>query len=114
MLQKNMNEKDFYPRWADEFNGAVTICNRQGIIVYMNRQSETQFAKYGGKKLLGKSLIDCHPEPSRTQLLEMLEKPTENKYIFEKNGKKKLVVQSPWIENSRFMGVVEISVYLPE
>lgn len=109
-----MSETDFYPKWADEFNAAVTVCNRQGIIVYMNRQSEAQFAKYGGKQLLGKNLIDCHPGPSRTQLLEMLEKPTENKYISEKNGKKKLVVQSPWIEKGEFKGVVELSFFLPE
>ncbi|HDR52889.1 MAG TPA: PAS domain S-box protein [Mariniphaga anaerophila] len=105
--------KGFYPKWADEFPGAVTVCDRAGIVVYMNRESERQFSKYEGKKLLGKSLIECHPEPARTQLLQMLEKPTENKYISEKNGRKKLVVQSPWIENGEFKGVVEISVYLP-
>ena len=22
--------------WAEEFNGAVTVCDREGIIVYMN------------------------------------------------------------------------------
>ncbi|WP_372950461.1 hypothetical protein [Mariniphaga sp.] len=109
-----MIDKDFYPKWADEFPGAVTICNRQGIIVYMNRQSEIQFEKYGGKKLFGQSLIECHPEPARTQLLQMLEKPTENKYISEKNGRKKLVVQFPWMENDEFKGVVELSIFLPE
>jgi hypothetical protein len=44
----------------------------------------------------------------------MLEKPTENKYITEKNGKKKLVIQSPWMEKNEFLGVVELSVFLPE
>lgn len=84
-----MNELENHFNWVDEFSGAVTVCNRQGIIVYMNRQSEIQFENYGGKKLLGESLINCHPEPAKTQLLEMLEKPTENKYISEKKRPKK-------------------------
>lgn len=109
-----MKANSFLPDWIYEFTGSVTVCNRQGIIVYMNRQSEIQFEKYGGKNLFGQSLIECHPEPARTQLLQMLEKPTENKYISETNGKKKLVVQSPWIENDEFRGVVELSVFLPE
>jgi hypothetical protein len=55
----------------------------------MNSESKKQFVKYGGEQLMGKNLIDCHPEPSRTLLLQMLEKPVENKYITEKNGQKK-------------------------
>lgn len=42
--------------WADGFNGAITVCNREGIIVYMNDYSIKQFKKYGGKKLLGTNL----------------------------------------------------------
>jgi nitrogen-specific signal transduction histidine kinase len=97
-----MNRKENCFNWIDEFNGAVTICNRQGIIVYMNRQSEIQFKKYGGKKLFGQSLIDCHPEPARTQLLKMLEKPTENKYITEKNGKKSWLYNLPGWKKTNF------------
>jgi hypothetical protein len=44
----------------------------------------------------------------------MLEVPTNNKYISESNGSKKLVMQFPWIEKDDFKGVVEISAPLPE
>jgi len=108
-----MKEIKCCPDWAYEFPGAVTVCNRDGIIIYMNSESKKQFVKYGGEQLLGKNLVDCHPEPSRTLLLQMLEKPVENKYITEKNGQKKLVVQAPWIEDGNFSGVVELSVFLP-
>jgi PAS domain S-box-containing protein len=108
-----MTEDKRYPNWVDEFPGSVTVCDRSGIIVYMNSESVKQFVKYGGEQLLGKNLIDCHPDPSRSLLMQMLEKPFENKYITEKNGQKKLVVQAPWIEGEEFLGVVELSVYLP-
>lgn len=49
-----MNRKENCFNWVDEFNGAVTICNRQGVIVYMNQQSEIQFKNTEAKSCLGK------------------------------------------------------------
>ncbi len=99
--------------WTDEFNGAVTVCDRKGIVVYMNEISKKQFIKYGGDDLIGKSLIDCHPEPARKLLLKMLEKPIHHAYTTEKAGKRKQIYQTPWMENGEFKGVVEISFELP-
>jgi len=98
--------------WADEFNGAVTVCNREGIIVYMNRVSIEQFKNSGGKMLLGTNLLDCHPEPARTKLMQMLQKPVDHMYTTEKRGIKKIIYQTPWRENGEFRGVIEISFLL--
>ncbi len=99
--------------WMDEFEGAITVCDRSGIIVYMNETSKAQFQKSGGADLIGKSLLDCHPEPSKSMLKQMLQKPMRNAYTVEKNGKKKQILQTPWIEHGEFKGVVEISFELP-
>jgi transcriptional regulator with PAS, ATPase and Fis domain len=98
--------------WEEEFNGAITICDRNGIIVYMNQYSINQFKKYGGEKLLGTNLLDCHPEPSKSKLREMLESPGENMYTSEKEGRKKIILQTPWLRKGVFSGVVEISFQL--
>ena len=99
--------------WAEEFNGAVTVCDKDGIIVYMNQYSIRQFKKYGGKKLLGTNLLDCHPEPSKTKLKNMLENQEENMYTTESsNGLKKLIFQTPWRINNEFNGIIEISFKL--
>ena len=112
LLQKMiMNRVDV--NWMDEFGGAITVCNTEGIIVYLNDFSIRQFKKYGGEKLLGSNLLDCHPEPSKTKLREMLKEPTENTYTTEKNGVKKVITQKPWMENGTFCGVVELSFELP-
>ena len=100
--------------WTEEFNGAITVCDREGIIVYMNRFSIEQFSKYGGEKLLGTNLLDCHPEPSKSKLKEMLEAPVENMYTTEKNGIRKIIFQTPWIQNGEFAGVVELSFKLDQ
>lgn len=107
-----MSLQEVDANWADGFDGAITVCNREGIIVYMNDFSIKQFEKYGGNKLMGTNLLDCHPEPSKSKLKEMLQEPMNNMYTTEKNGIKKLIRQTPWMLNGEFVGVVEISFQL--
>ena len=99
--------------WTDGFIGAITVCDCDGIVVYMNDLSKKQFAKSGDSDLLGKSLIDCHPEPARSLLLKMLAEPTPNSYTIEKKGIRKMIHQTPWMEDGEFKGVVELSFEIP-
>jgi transcriptional regulator with PAS, ATPase and Fis domain len=99
--------------WTDGFLGAITVCDREGIVVYMNDRSKIQFDKDGGESLVGRSLVDCHPEPARTFLKKMLVEPITNSYTIEKNGIRKMIHQTPWMEKGEFMGVVEISFEIP-
>ena len=99
--------------WLKEINAVVTICNNHGIIVYMNEKSEKVFKNDGGKDLLGKSLFDCHPEPALTKLKEMLNDGSTNVYTIEKNGKKKIIYQTPWFKENVIEGMVEISYEIP-
>jgi transcriptional regulator with PAS, ATPase and Fis domain len=99
--------------WIHGLDAAITICDKKGIIVYMNRKSAESFAKEGGKKLIGSSLIDCHPEESKKILMEMLKTGKENIYSIEKNGIKKLIVQKPVYEHGHFAGFMEMSIVLP-
>ena len=108
-----MTLKECNVNWMDGFGGAITVCDTEGIIVYMNDFAIRQFEKYGGEKLLGTNLLDCHSEPSKNKLREMLATPIENTYTTEKNGVKKVITQKPWMENGNFGGVVELSFELP-
>ena len=99
--------------YLQEINAAVTICDMQGIIVYMNDRSAEVFKNDGGRGLIGKSLFDCHPEPSLTKVKNLLSNGTTNIYTIEKNGKKKIIYQSPWFKENIICGFVEISYELP-
>jgi len=79
----------------------------------MNDRSAHTFADDGGLELIGKSLLDCHPEPARSKIKEMLEKQQSNIYTIEKKGKKKLIYQSPWYREGKFAGLVELSLEIP-
>lgn len=99
--------------WKDGVNFAVTVCDREGRILEMNAKSRATFAKSGGGDLVGKSLLDCHPEPARSKLKDMLARPRTNAYTIEKNGVKKLIYQTPWTRDGQPAGLVELSLELP-
>jgi len=101
------------PAWVQGFPGAMTVCDRGGVILYMNDTAARVFEKDGGFALIGSNVLDCHPEPARSKLLDMLRSGQSNVYTIEKKGVKKLVHQSPWYENGEYAGFVELSLAIP-
>ena len=99
--------------WVNEFPGGVTVCDTEGVILEMNQASAESFKDEGGTELIGKNLLDCHPEPSRTKVKELLEKKQLNVYTIEKKGVHKIIYQSPWYEKGMYRGFVELSLVIP-
>lgn len=100
--------------WVNEFPGAVTVCDAAGVILEMNDRAARAFEDQGGLALVGANLLDCHPEPSRTKLQEMLASGKPNVYTIEKGGIRKLIYQSPWYASGAYRGLVEIALELPD
>ena len=100
-------------KWIDGVNFAITVCDAEWKIIEMNGKAAATFANGGGRNLIGKSLLDCHPEPAKTKLKKMLAKPRTNAYTIEKNGIKKLIYQTPWLKDGKPAGLVELSLELP-
>ena len=99
--------------WQKEFNSAITVCDTNGIILYINDKSQKTFEKDGGEMLVGQSLFDCHPEKANEIIRDLLANQKTNAYTIEKKGVKKLIFQAPWYENGEFKGLVEISHVIP-
>ncbi|MBN2384266.1 PAS domain S-box protein [bacterium] len=99
--------------WVKEFPGAITVVDREGIILNMNDKAVKTFQDYGGEKLIGTSVLSCHPEPARTKLQELLETGQQNVYTIEKKGTKKLIFQTPWYQEGKYNGLVELSLEIP-
>ena len=100
--------------YLNEIHAAVTICDVDGTIIYMNNRSVNNYKKDGGKELIGKSLYDCHPGASKEKLRELIESQKENSYTIEKNGIYKAIHQVPWFENGEFKGLIEFSFEIPD
>ena len=100
--------------WVKEFPVAITVCDRQGVIIEMNDKAAHTFAADGGLELIGHNLKDCHKPSSWEKILEIMDTGTANTYTIEKNGLKKMIIQQPWYKENEVAGVVEMSIILPE
>jgi hypothetical protein len=80
----------------------------------MNVKAAESFKEEGGLDLVGTNLLDCHPEPARTKLKQLMEKQQGNVYTVEKNGVRKLIYQTPWYSEGGYRGFVEISLIVPD
>ena len=90
----------------------MTVCDKDGKILEMNETAERVLSH--GKHIVGQNLLDCHPEPARSMLADMLENPRTNVYTVEKEGLKKLIFQCPWYDGEEYAGFMELSMVLPE
>ena len=99
-----------YP-WSEEMNCAVTVCDTEGIILYMNEKARQTFARHGD--LIGKNMFDCHSPASQAKIRELLATGGTNAYTIEKEGLHKVIYQTAWRENGVVKGLVEISMEVP-
>lgn len=103
-------QNDF--QWAEEINAAVTVCDAEGSILYMNKRARETFAKYGD--LIGTNLFGCHSEESQAKIRHMLATGESNAYTISKQGQRKMIYQTPWRREGKIAGMVEISMVIPE
>ena len=100
--------------WTKSFPGSITVCDTEGIILEMNDRSVHMFREEGGADLIGTNVLECHPEPARSKLREMLETQRDHVYTIEKKGRKKLIYQTPWYQGGAYAGFVEMVLDLPD
>lgn len=98
--------------WAEEMNCAVTVCDKEGVILYMNQRARETFAKYGD--MIGKNLMGCHSDRSKQIIAHMIATGESNAYTILKNGQKKMIYQTPWRKDGEVAGLVEISMVIAE
>lgn len=67
------DKNEIYKSVLEADRAAVVICDLEHTIIYMNPVAIERYAKWGGKDLMGKSLLNCHNEKSREMILKVLE-----------------------------------------
>ncbi len=102
-----------YIDWANSLNCAITVCDTEGIILYMNEKSIATFGKGDGQGMVGQSMFTCHSPRSVEIIRRLLDKGESNAYTIEKKGVKKMIYQTPWYKDGKVAGLVEISTVIP-
>lgn len=100
------------PDWAKGLDCAITVCDADCSIIYMNDRSRELYASHGN--LIGRNLIDCHGPRSREIIRRLLDTGGSNCYTIEKRGQRKLIFQSAWTQDGSVAGLVEVSIVMPE
>jgi DUF438 domain-containing protein len=99
--------------WLEGLPCSVTVCDKNYKILYLNGRSAEVNAGDGGKTLIGKNLLDCHPPDARAKLLKVMVSGKPNVYTTERKGVKKVIFQGHWKKRGRAAGLVEITFELP-
>lgn len=99
------------PDWADGMACAITVCDADCTIIYQNERARQTYIKHGD--LIGRNLMDCHPEHARAIIADLLATGRTNAYTIEKQGQHKLIYQTAWkVADGTVLGLVEISMVL--
>ena len=86
-----MNYTPFFKSIIDQDRSAVVICNLEHEIIYMNPAAVKNYEKWGGEKMVGQSLLNCHNENSVKKIKEVIkwfEESEENNIIYTFYNKK--------------------------
>jgi transcriptional regulator with PAS, ATPase and Fis domain len=99
--------------WFEQLPCAVTVCDAKYTILYMNDRAAEVNEKDGGKSLLGKDMMSCHPPEAQEKLRRVMASGHPNVYTIEKKGVRKMIYQAHWKKRGRVAGLVEITFELP-
>jgi transcriptional regulator with PAS, ATPase and Fis domain len=99
--------------FMNTIDGAMIVSDKEGTIIYLNEKAISNYAKDGGRALIGKKLAECHKPSSNDKIRIITETLEKNVYTIEKKGKKKIIYQTPWYQNGEFAGIVELSLEIP-
>ncbi len=86
--------EDFYLpelNWASDLNCGITVCNNDGVIVYMNEKAIEQ--KHGN--LIGNNVFDCLNLNSRRIICKLIASGGQHLYTIEKKVSKNLYIKVP-------------------
>ena len=100
--------------WFEKLPCAITVCDRDYMILYMNAKAAEVNKEEGGKALIGKNLMDCHPPKAKKKLKEVMLSGRPHAFTIEKKGVKKLVYQSHWKRKGQVGGLVELYFEIPK
>ena len=64
---------EIYKSVLEADRAAVVICDIEHTIIYMNPAAVERYAKWGGKDLMGRSLLKCHTEKSGEMIKKVLD-----------------------------------------
>ncbi len=113
-----MNKAKVSAQLLDGVNAVIVIADENFVIQYINNIGALNYARFGGKNIVGTSLFDCHKPESHQPIKDMYESFKNNSVkVVEKSipmaGKQKKILYLPIFQDNEFKGVNEIQYFTP-
>ena len=102
----------FIPDWAREMDCAITVCDANADIIYMNDSSRRINSPEAD--IIGHNLRQYHPPRAIEIIDRLLREGGYNAYTISKRGQRKMIYQAAWRRQGQIAGLVEISMVIPE
>ena len=100
------------PDWAREMDCAITVCDANANIIYMNDASRRINSPEAD--IIGHNLRQYHPPRAIEIIDRLLREGGYNAYTISKRGQRKMIYQAAWRQGGQIAGLVEISMVIPE
>ncbi|HAF62172.1 MAG TPA: diguanylate cyclase [Anaerolineaceae bacterium] len=100
--------------WQEDIPVAITVTDKDGTIIEMNKKAAAIFENSGGKHLIGRNVKDCHPEHTHAKIDQISQSDQPNIYTIQKGGKRKMIFQTAYFHDGNYNGLVEISFEIPD
>lgn len=112
MSEKKNSYDIFYKSIVDQDRCPIVICNLQHEIIYMNPAAVENYARRGGEKLIGRSLLDCHNPESAEKIKRITDWFASDEshnivYTFHNEKQNKDVYMVALRDNGRLIGYYE-------
>lgn len=106
----------YYKSIVDQDRVSIVICNLKHEIIYMNPAAIANYAKRGGEKLVGRSLLECHNPESRARIQQVVDWFAADEshnivYTFHNEKQNKDVYMVPLREDGKLIGYYEKHEY---
>ena len=116
ILQMNQSYANYFQSIIDQDRAAVVICNLEHEIIYMNPVAALSYEKWGGEKLIGRNLLDCHNPESVKRIKKVVEWFAADDshnivYTFHNEKQNKDVYMVALRENGQLIGYYEKHEY---
>lgn len=115
-MENNQKIFAFLKSVVDQDRASVVICNTEHEIIYMNPAAVSSYAKRGGEKLIGRSLLECHNPESRAKIQQVVdwfaaEESHNIVYTYHNEKQNKDVYMVALREGGRLIGYYEKHEY---
>lgn len=100
------------PDWAREMDCAITVCDAEARIIYMNDASRR--INSPDSDIISHNLRQYHPPRAIAIIDRLLSEGGYNAYTISKRGQRKMIYQAAWRQNGVIAGLVEISMVIPD